>query len=326
MTIEKKGEAKLSVRAGPDAGSRVETNITPPAQWRDRASGTSTVDIRAEARLADRANKSGRRLKQAGRDDVQGRINREKLCVRSSICAAAAAALALTATPAPGPEPPRPAGRARPEFAARCRRCQGSDQPDVCSTCPTCRSSRSTLEVDNLQVHIALDARLANLLKLTAGADASIDKVKIDDQGRPRPGDPDRPARQCPRDHRADAADARQQPAAGHAIALDRRQYGQHGRRGGQQYGRDGRRRSPAPRCATARCSTSSPSGLTEVSQTVNASGQTVRQVPRPRPGSCSRSSPTAPTASSRRGASAGTRHGVSTPGSPERCRSGAHR
>ncbi|HYW15179.1 MAG TPA: hypothetical protein VE891_03360 [Allosphingosinicella sp.] len=33
--------------------------------------------------------------------------------------------------------------------------------------------------MNNLQVHIALDARLANLLKLTAGADASIDQVKI---------------------------------------------------------------------------------------------------------------------------------------------------
>ncbi|TMJ11524.1 MAG: hypothetical protein E6G94_15855 [Alphaproteobacteria bacterium] len=40
-----------------------------------------------------------------------------------------------------------------------------------------------TLEVNNLQAHIALDARLANLLKLTAGADASIDNVKLTIKG-----------------------------------------------------------------------------------------------------------------------------------------------
>ena len=37
--------------------------------------------------------------------------------------------------------------------------------------------------MNNLQVHIALDARLANLLQLTAGADASIDKVKLEING-----------------------------------------------------------------------------------------------------------------------------------------------
>lgn len=40
-----------------------------------------------------------------------------------------------------------------------------------------------TLEVDNLQAHVALDAKPANLLSLTAGADASIDKVKLDIKG-----------------------------------------------------------------------------------------------------------------------------------------------
>jgi hypothetical protein len=36
-----------------------------------------------------------------------------------------------------------------------------------------------TIDVANLEAHIALDARLANLLKLTAGADVKIDQVKI---------------------------------------------------------------------------------------------------------------------------------------------------
>ena len=40
-----------------------------------------------------------------------------------------------------------------------------------------------TLEVDNLRAHVALDARLANLLQLTAGADVGIDKVKLTIKG-----------------------------------------------------------------------------------------------------------------------------------------------
>lgn len=55
----------------------------------------------------------------------------------------------------------------------------GSDQPDVLLDVPNLSVDEITLEVNNLQVHIALDARLANLLKLTAGADASIDQVKL---------------------------------------------------------------------------------------------------------------------------------------------------
>ncbi|PAX07417.1 hypothetical protein CKY28_13815 [Sphingomonas lenta] len=40
-----------------------------------------------------------------------------------------------------------------------------------------------TLEVSNLRADIALDARLANLLKLTAGANVGIDQVKIGIKG-----------------------------------------------------------------------------------------------------------------------------------------------
>jgi methyl-accepting chemotaxis protein len=37
--------------------------------------------------------------------------------------------------------------------------------------------------VENLRAHVALDARLANLLQLTAGADVGIDKVKLTIKG-----------------------------------------------------------------------------------------------------------------------------------------------
>lgn len=53
------------------------------------------------------------------------------------------------------------------------------DQPDVLLDIPNLSVGELTIEVANLQAHIALDARLANLLKLTAGADVNIDQVKI---------------------------------------------------------------------------------------------------------------------------------------------------
>lgn len=57
------------------------------------------------------------------------------------------------------------------------------DQPDVLLDVPELSVEEITLEVDSLEAHVSLDARLANLLKLTAGADASIDKVKLTIKG-----------------------------------------------------------------------------------------------------------------------------------------------
>lgn len=56
-------------------------------------------------------------------------------------------------------------------------------QPDVVLDIPNLSVESITLEVDNLQARVSLDAKLANLLSLTAGADASIDKVKLDIKG-----------------------------------------------------------------------------------------------------------------------------------------------
>ena len=96
--------------------------------------------------------------------------------------AAATAALALVAAPASAQTRRNaPAPGQNSELAMQAM--QGSDQPDVILDVPDLSVEQITLEVDNVQVHIALDARLANLLKLTAGADASIDKVKLDIKG-----------------------------------------------------------------------------------------------------------------------------------------------
>ncbi|MCP3731535.1 hypothetical protein M9978_13990 [Sphingomonas sp. MG17] len=59
----------------------------------------------------------------------------------------------------------------------------GSDQPDVLLDIPNLSVEEITLEVENLQANISLDARLANLLKLTAGAEARVDKVKLSIKG-----------------------------------------------------------------------------------------------------------------------------------------------
>jgi hypothetical protein len=97
-----------------------------------------------------------------------------------------AAAIAVAASPAAAQD--RPDRRAAPARGAQSTALaqavsQGQDQPDVLLDIPNLSVDEINLEVNNLQVHIALDARLANLLKLTAGADASIDQVKIGIKG-----------------------------------------------------------------------------------------------------------------------------------------------
>lgn len=71
---------------------------------------------------------------------------------------------------------------AQPSPAAAAALASG-DQPDVLLDIPNLSVDEIVLEVANLQVDIALDARLANLLKLTAGANASIEQVKLTIKG-----------------------------------------------------------------------------------------------------------------------------------------------
>lgn len=58
-----------------------------------------------------------------------------------------------------------------------------TDRPDVLLDVPNLSVDEITLDVQNLQAHLALDARVANLVKLTAGVDVSIDKVNIGIKG-----------------------------------------------------------------------------------------------------------------------------------------------
>ena len=102
----------------------------------------------------------------------------------STAAIAAAAAALLVATPAAAqrnqqrdsqqPSPPSPLAQ---------QAMNSGDQPDVLLDVPNLSVEQLTIEVNNLQVDLALDARLANLLHLTAGASARIDNVKIDIRG-----------------------------------------------------------------------------------------------------------------------------------------------
>lgn len=58
-----------------------------------------------------------------------------------------------------------------------------AEQPDVVLDIPNLSVEEITLEVQNLEARVALEARLANLLYLSAGADASIETVKLTIKG-----------------------------------------------------------------------------------------------------------------------------------------------
>ncbi len=62
-------------------------------------------------------------------------------------------------------------------------RSRAEGEPDVLLDIPNLSVEELTIDVENLKVHLALDARVANLVTLTAGADASVDKVKITIKG-----------------------------------------------------------------------------------------------------------------------------------------------
>jgi hypothetical protein len=54
VEIERKGEAKLEVRAEPDAGSRVEARVEPKAEGRTSLRDVR-IDLKAGARIGDPA-------------------------------------------------------------------------------------------------------------------------------------------------------------------------------------------------------------------------------------------------------------------------------
>ncbi|WP_120716608.1 hypothetical protein [Tsuneonella amylolytica] len=96
---------------------------------------------------------------------------------------AAAAIAAVTAAPAMAQNRNAPANQANSPAVAYLSSVPADQQPDVVLDVPNLSVDEITLKVDNLQVRVALDAQLASLLKLSAGADASIDQVELSIKG-----------------------------------------------------------------------------------------------------------------------------------------------
>ena len=97
--------------------------------------------------------------------------------------AAATAILAFAATPAAAQrreaQPAQPQANSQLALQAE----SGQNPPDVVLDIPNLSVEQLTVEVNNLRVNLALDARLANLLHLSAGANATIDNVRIELRG-----------------------------------------------------------------------------------------------------------------------------------------------
>ena len=90
----------------------------------------------------------------------------------AALCAVMPLAAPAQTTPAsptniPNPTPPR----------------TSASDPDVLLQIPNLSVESIDLQVDNLKAHVNLDAKLANLLSLTAGVDVGIDKVKLTIKG-----------------------------------------------------------------------------------------------------------------------------------------------
>lgn len=90
-------------------------------------------------------------------------------------CAGGAAAQTSPSSQVPPVEPVSSQSYAAPT--------EPSAEPDVLLDVPNLKVEEITVEVDNLQARLNLEARLANLLHLNAGVEASIDKVKITIKG-----------------------------------------------------------------------------------------------------------------------------------------------
>ena len=99
------------------------------------------------------------------------------------ILLAGAALAAVVATPVHAQSRSQQAAPAQSPAVAYLASTPADQQPDVVLDIPNLSVDEITLKVDNLQVHVALNAQLASLLKLNAGADASIDQVDLTIKG-----------------------------------------------------------------------------------------------------------------------------------------------
>ena len=103
--------------------------------------------------------------------------------LRPSLLATAILSSALLAQPATAQNRARTQPSGGSPAVAILNSVPADQQPDVVLDIPNLSVESITLEVQGLEAHVALDARLASLLHLTAGADAKLDSVKLDIKG-----------------------------------------------------------------------------------------------------------------------------------------------
>lgn len=103
--------------------------------------------------------------------------------MRLSFVALAAASAVCLSTPALAQNrSSRPATPSPPSPLAQ-QAMNSGDQPDILLDVPNLSVEQLDIDVANLDVHLDLNAQLGNILKLTAGADAHVDQVKINLKG-----------------------------------------------------------------------------------------------------------------------------------------------
>jgi len=73
--------------------------------------------------------------------------------------------------------------RRRQAASERRQKAAETGEPDVLVDVPNLSVQEITLKVKNLRARVTLDARLANLVQITAGADATIDEVDLQIKG-----------------------------------------------------------------------------------------------------------------------------------------------
>ena len=173
VKIEQQGRASARVRLEPSGDERIDVERNLPR-------GKSTyrnLDLRLtiEGRLADPA---AARANASVTIQDQGDLNMTR---GHGFFATSVFALALAASPAQAQQ--RQAAPTNSPAVAYLSQVPASEQPDVVLDVPNLSVEQLTLEVQGLEAHISLDARLANLLRLNAGADVTLESVKLDIKG-----------------------------------------------------------------------------------------------------------------------------------------------
>lgn len=97
------------------------------------------------------------------------------------LATSAFAALALLAAPAQAQQ--RQQGQTSSPAVSYLSQVPADQQPDVVLDIPNLSVESITLDVQGLEAHVSLNAQLADLLKLSAGADVRLDSVKLDIKG-----------------------------------------------------------------------------------------------------------------------------------------------